>query len=89
LDKLTEEVGEVSRAETPEDREEEMGDVLFALVSAARQVGVHAEVALQGANRKFYTRFISMETAAQGQGRSFADLSLDEKLELWERAKGE
>jgi len=89
LDKLAEEVGEVSRTETPEDREEEMGDVLFALVSTARQMGIHAEVALQGANRKFYERFISMETAAQGQGRSFADISQAEKLELWERSKGE
>ncbi len=87
LDKVVEEVGEIRLASTPEEREEEWGDVLFALVSAARQAGVHAESALRGANRKFYNRFISMERAAQDAGRSFASLSLEEKLNLWEQAK--
>lgn len=88
LDKMVEEVREARLAATPREREEEIGDVLFALVSAVRQVGVHAESALQGANQKFYSRFISMETTAQREGRSLADLSLEEKLGLWEQVKG-
>lgn len=56
-DKLQEELGEFHAAPS----EEELGDVLFALVSVARQHGLDPEAALRQTNRKFRTRFSSLE----------------------------
>lgn len=55
--KLQEELGEFHSAPS----QEELGDVLFALVSVARQHGMDPEAALRGANRKFRERFARVE----------------------------
>jgi MazG family protein len=65
---------------------EEIGDLLFAVVNLSRALSIDAESALQAATGKFSTRFRIMEGEVSS-GRSFADLSLEEMNELWERAK--
>ncbi len=67
--------------------EGEIGDLFFALINASRLYGIDPEAALERTNRKFISRFNSMEMAAEGQGKSLAELTLDEMEELWEIAK--
>ena len=87
LDKLVEEIGEFRDAATDEERLDEFGDVLFALVNVARWSGIQAEDALRQANGKFRNRYRVMERLASGRGQDFAKLSLDEKEALWQEAK--
>lgn len=82
--KIDEELAEVEDAVTHEEREEEIGDLLFAVVNWARKQGVDPEAALRGANAKFERRFKAMEVEA---GEAFAGLDLDSKEALWQRAK--
>ncbi len=64
--------------------EEELGDLLFALVNYARQLGIEPEAALERANRKFKSRFEYLETNAT---RPLIEMSLEEMDALWEEAK--
>lgn len=82
--KIVEELDEVQGAATQAEREEEVGDLLFAVVNLARHLKVDPEVALRAGNAKFDRRFRMMEAIA---GEAFAALSLDEKEMLWQRAK--
>jgi len=82
--KIDEELAEVEAAATPQDRAEEIGDLLFATVNWARKLGVDPEVALRAANAKFERRFRAMETAA---GEAFASLGLEAQEALWQQAK--
>ena len=82
--KIDEELAEVEAARTHEEREEEIGDLLFAVVNWARKQGVDPEAALRGANAKFEQRFRAMEAEA---GEAFAGLDLDGKEALWVKAK--
>lgn len=89
LEKVSEEVEELSAAEGAADVQAEMGDILFALVNAARHMGVNAEMALREANRKFVSRFTRAEEMAQEQGLNFAALTLEEQDGFWNHAKAE
>ena len=86
-DKVAEERAEFD-AETPgtQQKTDEFGDILFALINVARWEGVDAEEALMSACRKFRARWSYMEKAAAKRG-----FSLDEKPELqedlWQEAK--
>ena len=89
LDKLDEETGELRRAvENGEGVAEELGDVLFATVKAARFAGVDPEEAIAATCEKFIRRFRAVEEGAARQGRSLDQLSLDEMTALWDGAKG-
>ncbi len=87
FEKVAEEIDELRAAESPQRREEEFGDLLFALVGAAHRLDIDAEQALRGANKRFYSRFGSIERAARGEGSTLAEMPTARKLELWERAK--
>ena len=87
LDKLGEEVAELRAAEDPEARSQELGDLLFTLVSVARWLGVDAESGLRGACNRFTRRYAKMERMARAQGTDLASLPLAEQDALWERAK--
>ena len=87
LDKLVEEVEELRRAATHEEKVQELGDVFFVLVNLARWLDIHAEDALRQANRRFATRYRRMEELAAGRGLDFAGLSLAEKETFWQEAK--
>ncbi len=91
LDKLVEELRELAEArrnkqDDPHVREE-LGDVFFTLVNLSRALGIDAEAAMRDANEKFYKRFSFMEARAAREGKSLADMSLNELEELWKLAK--
>lgn len=67
--------------------ESEFGDLLFAVINAARLYGVDPENALEHTNRKFIDRFNFIERKLKESGRSFEDVSLDQMEELWQEAK--
>ena len=99
LAKVTEEAGELAEAdaETPGVTEEaraaarewEFGDLLFSLVNLARWMDIDAETALRQANRRFVSRFRTMETTARERDEEFSALSLEQMDALWEQAKRE
>lgn len=82
--KIDEELLEVEASTTDAHREEEIGDLLFAVVNWARKMGIEPETALRAANAKFERRFRAMEARA---GDAFAALDLEAKEELWGQVK--
>jgi nucleoside triphosphate diphosphatase len=80
--KIAEELDEIENALTPDAKEDEIGDLLFAVVNLARYLDVDPETALIRANRKFEARFRAIE-----QTPGFSDLSLDAMEGLWQAAK--
>lgn len=86
VEEETEEVREVC-AEDSARTEEEFGDLLFAVINAARLYGVDAEKALNTACTKFRRRFSYVEEALRRSGRGFGESSLEEMDALWEEAK--
>ena len=92
LDKMDEEIGEIRHElrQGPRDRdrlEDEIGDMLFALVNLARHVEVDPESALRRANAKFVRRFRHIEAVLRTRGRTLTDATLEEMEELWQEAK--
>ena len=87
LDKVREELDELRQAETQQEREAELGDVLFTLVNVARWLKIDAEDSLRSTGHKFRARFGHMEHLARQRGLSVSDLSFDEKEALWVEAK--
>ncbi len=81
--KIVEEIEEVKTA-SDDQREDEIGDLLFAVVNWARHLGVDPEAALRSGNAKFERRFRAMEALG---GEAFAALSLDDKEALWQQVK--
>ena len=87
LDKLSEELDELREAATPEEQKDEMGDVLFIVAKLARMLHIDAEEALRQATHKFKRRFIQMEAIIKGEGREFVSYTLEEWMQIWEKAK--
>jgi len=88
LEKVKEEMDELAQANNQQEIEEEMGDLLFAMVNVARFKGVEPEAALQACNDKFARRFNYIEDRVRLQGKKFNQLSLEELDLLWDEAKG-
>jgi uncharacterized protein YabN with tetrapyrrole methylase and pyrophosphatase domain len=84
-----------THAHTPEERgasrqdaiEEELGDLLFAVVNLCRKAGVHAGLALDRANAKFVRRFEGIEALARATGRDLREMTLEEMDRLWDETK--
>ncbi len=87
IEKLTEEIGELKRADSQERKAQEFGDLLFTLANIARRLGVDLEVALREANQRFYRRFSYMEEVCRQRGVNLSELSFDDQNALWEEAK--
>ena len=68
-------------------RQEEFGDLLFALANFARRLHIDPEAALRRANAKFERRFSHIEARLAAQGRSPTQLTLAEMDSLWNEAK--
>ncbi len=90
--KVREELIEVERelaADDPDhDRvQDEIGDLLFAVVNLARKAGVSPSQALEGANRKFRHRFESVESMAEERGVDLHAAGLAELDKLWDEVK--
>lgn len=89
-DKVREELAEVEEEMRKGDDvnlEKEFGDLLFAVVNAARLYGVDPENALESTNRKFISRFNYLEAKAKEEGRSLHDMTLAEMDAIWDEAK--
>ena len=78
------EIKEFKEAKTAENKEEELGDILFAIVNLARWNKIDAEQALLKANKKFIKRFRTMESISD---KPLEQLSLEEWDKLWNEAK--
>lgn len=86
-DKLNEESAEFKAAETPEERQEELGDVLFCVSNIARTHGIDPEAALREANLKFRDRFHYVESRVREQGKDLFEIPLEEKKKYWNEYK--
>ena len=89
-EKVKEEVSEVEVEIEGKDAkrlEAEFGDLLFAVINAARLYGVKPENALEHTNRKFIDRFNYIEAGAKAQGKKVSDLTLAEMDALWDEYK--
>ena len=90
LPKLAEETAELEAEAASNDParrpavEAELGDLLFTVVNLSRHLGVDAEMALRGCNRRFRQRFREMELASKPP---LEELSADELETLWAQAK--
>ncbi len=92
LDKIEEEAHELRLGVDSGDREniiEELGDLIFATVDAARILGVDPEAAVHQACEKAIRRFTFMEMQATKLGKSFDQLSLSEMELLHQQARCE
>ncbi|MDH5456430.1 MAG: nucleoside triphosphate pyrophosphohydrolase [Gammaproteobacteria bacterium] len=67
--------------------EDELGDVLFAVVNLARHLDIDPERALTGANSKFERRFREMEAGLGAEGLKFAKMDLEALDQRWRKAK--
>ena len=88
--KIEEELGELAEARgTGNDAAvtEEFGDLLLAMTSLGRHLGVDAEEALRLASNKFESRFRSVENQLQESGECFGDKTPDQLDALWNIAK--
>ncbi len=88
--KVREEVEEVRqslRTRNRKHREEEFGDLLFALVNYARFLSVNPEHALRGTIDKFMRRFRYIEHQLHRRGKDVHTSSLQEMDALWNEAK--
>ena len=89
-DKVSEELAEAKEAcgETDEyHMEEEFGDLMFAVINAARLYGIYPEAALGGACSKFRRRFTYLEENTIRKGRDMRDMTLQEMDRIWDEAK--
>jgi len=82
-----EEARELAGVEDRDRAFEEMGDLLFSIVSLARTLKVNPEDALRVAGQRFRKRFAAAESSLRTEGKTFSDLSSDEMLERWEKAR--
>src|SRR6266550_2264329 len=88
--KIEEELAETKSAISSQDQqtiEDEIGDLLFAVVNLARKCDLDAESALQSATGKFVARFNRIEDELQAQGKRLGDVDLAELDQIWNRLK--
>jgi MazG family protein len=88
--KVEEEVRETKEAiqsRQQERIEDEIGDLLFAIVNLARKCKIDAESALQSATDKFVARFNRLEDKLKTRGRKLGEVDLDEMDTIWDQIK--
>lgn len=89
-DKVHEELDELQAELAKEDsgnKEAEFGDLLFAMINAARLYKIRPDNALEQTNLKFMRRFNYLEQRAKDKGHDLKDMTLDEMEALWQEAK--
>lgn len=89
-DKVNEELLELRHEIENQDAantEKEFGDLLFAVINAARLYGVNPENALEKTNQKFKKRFEFLESQTLQHGLNMKSMSLDEMDKFWNEAK--
>ncbi len=89
-EKLNEELNELKSAQEKKDIEnikEEIGDVLFSVVNLSRFFDIPAEDMLRKTNRKFITRFQTIERELKEKGKKLENSNLEEMEKIWEKSK--
>ncbi|MEK6657405.1 MAG: nucleoside triphosphate pyrophosphohydrolase [Nitrospirota bacterium] len=89
--KVEEEIKEFKGAveeKKPDEIEDELGDIFFALVNVARFLEINPEDALRKTISKFISRFRYIEEKAKEAKRELSDMTLEEMDKFWEEAKG-
>jgi ATP diphosphatase len=89
--KVKEEIAELEREVGSGNREaveDELGDLLFAVVNLARKLGIEPSQALERANEKFTRRFTEVERLAEERGMEMERASLEALDRLWNEVKG-
>lgn len=87
-EKIQEEMTELQEAiDLGTGQQEELGDLLFAVVNVARFLNIDAEEALRDTINKFIKRFSHMEEQAKSAHVDLKDLSLEQMDYLWEQVK--
>ena len=89
LDKVREEILELTEADNPEHQHEEFGDLMFVMANLARHMKIDPEQSLRDANHKFYRRFNSIEDKLHAKGSAPARSNLAEMDALWDEVKRE
>ena len=84
---VAEEARELASASDAQQTFDEMGDLLFAMVSLARQLKVNPEDALRVAGERFRKRFSKAEAALREEGVTFRDLDANELERRWEQTR--
>jgi tetrapyrrole methylase family protein / MazG family protein len=84
---VAEEARELAKTADHDRAFEEMGDLLFAMVSLARSLKINPEDALRVAGQRFRRRFAATEAAVRADGKALSDLTDAEKLERWEESR--
>jgi tetrapyrrole methylase family protein/MazG family protein len=82
-----EELYEVYKSGDLEKTEEELGDLLFAVVNVSRFLKIQPELALTKTINKFIKRFEYIETTSADNGKKLTDMTLEEMDALWDKAK--
>ena len=85
--KIQDELKELEVAETPERRQSEGGDVLFAVVNLLRWMDVDPEMALRETNSSFRKRFGYIEEQVAKKGKHVEDVTFEVLDALWDEAK--
>jgi tetrapyrrole methylase family protein/MazG family protein len=88
--KVNEEILELKEAEASGNNqhiEEEIGDLLFAIVNLSRYLTISSEDALRKTNQKFIRRFKKVEEGIKAKGKKLDEASLEEMDYLWNEAK--
>ena len=88
--KVEEELGETKeaiRSRQEEKIEDEIGDLLFAVVNLARKCKIDAETALQSATDKFVARFNRLEDELKTRGKKLGEVELAEMDAIWDEIK--
>jgi len=86
--KIAEETEELRESiEQGSNIDEEMGDLLFAVVNVARLLKMEPEFLLMQATDKFINRFEKMELLARDRGNELKELSFHDQDQLWDEAK--
>ena len=88
--KVKEEIAEFEAEVANMDRDKatrEFGDIMFALINAARLYHITPDTALELTNHKFISRFNYVEQRAKEEGRELKDLTLEEMDRFWDESK--
>jgi MazG family protein len=88
IEEEIEEARQAAREGSTGATEEELGDLLFALVNWARRRDVDPEKALRGANAKFHRRFAAVAELARRDGRDVSACTPAELDHYWNEVKG-
>ena len=88
--KVREELGELEAELRKEDKArsmEELGDLIFSVINAARLYHLNPDTALENANKKFIRRFEYIEDHSIKSGKPLTEMTIAEMDDLWNEAK--